>query len=143
MKKLLIILSLSLIALIATPQVVILPGWDNEQIADSVNTNLKELIDYTDATLYSVFDTLSDSWQSYQLYGLQEPLDSIADVFGVTLSDQLVLGMKGARFRLALNTIFSELYTYMEANPILTQTYLSNRADEAILTRNNKYIILR
>ena len=144
MKKLIIILSLILIGFISQAQSLIVYGDTKAEVADSVNANLLELFYYTDSSLVTVFDTLTDTHASVQLVALQTPLDSLAAVFGITLSDSLYFGQNGPRWRLAINTIFQELYTYMEANPIGgSDGYFFTRAGEAILDRNNKYIIVR
>jgi len=142
MKKLLIILSLFLTGLTLQAQSLITYGLTPVQVADSVNANLLELFYYADSSLVTVFDTLTDTHQSVQLAALQEPLDSLAEVFGITLSDGVFIGMKAARFRLALNTTFQELYTYMEANPSVSGYWLATQFGDAILTENEEYIII-
>jgi len=110
MKKILFILSFLLIWISAESQSLVTVGLTKAQVADSINANLIELMDYKDETLTTVFDTLSDTHTSADLAGLMLPLDSLALLYGVTLTDSLYYGQKGVMFRLAINTMFEELY---------------------------------
>ena len=110
MKRILFILSFLLIWINVQSQSLIIVGMTKVEVADSVNANLIELMDYKDVTLKTHFDTLSDTHGSIQLVGLTEPLDSLALLYNTTFTDSLEYGQRGARFRLAINTMFQELY---------------------------------